>query len=242
MSVRTSKGFTLVEMAIVVGIVAVLVTMVVGVAKRIDNRAKERVTRETLALIDLALEQYRQFGYTYTFALTDTNPEMDFYRSLKFPVDFNSYNEVDIESGLADIFNLNAGDVSILPNNIHTFPEHSGCEVMYFFLSQVPECRKILGEIDDSFLTSEVSNNQSLYLTIQYTVSDIQEYPLIRIIDPWGQTLGYDYYKNQYEIDSPPTSWQWRDGQESRRAFPLVISAGADGQFGTDDDIQNRKK
>ena len=44
------SGFTLIEMLVVVAIIAILVSMVVGVTKRIDDQRKERLCRSTIAL------------------------------------------------------------------------------------------------------------------------------------------------------------------------------------------------
>ena len=52
-------------------------------------------------------------------------------------------------------------------------------------------------------------------------------YSLLRIIDPWGETLRYDYYDDYTEPDEA-------------RNFPVITSAGPDGVFGTDDDIASR--
>ena len=49
------------EMLIVVGIIAILVTMVISVASRIDTRLKEKGTENLLALLDSALQEYHEF-------------------------------------------------------------------------------------------------------------------------------------------------------------------------------------
>ena len=54
-------GLSLVEMLIVVGIIAILATMVIGVASRIDTQAKEKGTESIFALLDSALQEYREF-------------------------------------------------------------------------------------------------------------------------------------------------------------------------------------
>ena len=57
---------------------------------------------------------------------------------------------------------------------------------------------------------------------------DGKVYPLFRIIDPWKETLNYDYY-DEFWVD-PAT----------KRNFPLITSAGPDRIFGNADDITNR--
>lgn len=49
------------EMLIVVGIIAILVTMVISVASRIDTRSKEKETESLLTLLDSALQEYHEF-------------------------------------------------------------------------------------------------------------------------------------------------------------------------------------
>jgi hypothetical protein len=66
---------------------------------------------------------------------------------------------------------------------------------------------------------------------------DSKGYPLLRIIDPWGETLRYDYYN---EEPPPLTPSKINDMKESKRAFPVITSAGPDKEFGSADDIRNR--
>jgi hypothetical protein len=66
--------------------------------------------------------------------------------------------------------------------------------------------------------------------------ADAKEYLLFRVIDPWGKTLRYSYYKNSQEIGSSS-----EPDPDSPRTFPVIISAGPDKIFGTSDDISTRK-
>ena len=52
---------TLIEMLVVVGIIAILATMVIGIAAHIDTQAKERGIRNILALLEGALQEYHEF-------------------------------------------------------------------------------------------------------------------------------------------------------------------------------------
>ena len=58
---RYKHGLSLVEMLIVVGIIALLATMVIGIASRIDTQAKEKGVESTFALLEGALEEYKEF-------------------------------------------------------------------------------------------------------------------------------------------------------------------------------------
>ena len=56
-----NDGLSLIEMLIVVGVIALLATMVISVASRIDNQAKEKETESLLTLLDSALQEYHAF-------------------------------------------------------------------------------------------------------------------------------------------------------------------------------------
>jgi prepilin-type N-terminal cleavage/methylation domain-containing protein len=66
-------GVTLVEILVVVGIIALLTTMVISIAGRIDNQSKERCLECTFALLQCALQEYHE--YTGKFP---EQPEKDF--------------------------------------------------------------------------------------------------------------------------------------------------------------------
>ena len=72
-SYKHKYGVTLVEMLVVVAIIALLATMVIGIATRIDNQSKERGLKNTFGLLEGALEEYYEYwGYF------PEQPEKDF--------------------------------------------------------------------------------------------------------------------------------------------------------------------
>jgi prepilin-type N-terminal cleavage/methylation domain-containing protein len=58
---RYKQGLSLLEMLIVVGLIALLATMVISVASRIDNQSKEKGIESVFALLEGALEEYKEF-------------------------------------------------------------------------------------------------------------------------------------------------------------------------------------
>lgn len=58
---RGEFGLTLVEMLIVVAIIALLTSMVIALAGRIDNQAKERGLETTFGLLASALQEYYEY-------------------------------------------------------------------------------------------------------------------------------------------------------------------------------------
>jgi prepilin-type N-terminal cleavage/methylation domain-containing protein len=217
-SCKYEAGFTLVEMLIVVAIIALLATMVVGLASRISNKTKEQFAESTIAIISAALEQFYDYGYSYP-------PP---YSEFDFPLDCNDFSQAALETTLRNA--LGAVSVSISGGTHKN--EYSGSEALYFFLSRVPECRAALDKIAGSLITNKDSYSNDLKLVI-----DGKEYPLLRVADPWrergtttktGKTLRYDYY-DEKTLDP-----------RTKRNFPVITSAGPDGIFDTADDISSR--
>ena len=211
-------GLTLVEMLIVVAIVVILTTMVIGLAGRIDNQSKEQLTQTTIGIITAALGQFHDYEYRYKAPI---------YAEFDFPLDCNDFPQLLLETTLAGALGAVAAPIT---GGVH-HPSYSGCEALYLFLSQVPECRKTLDKIDESLITNLGFDKQPLNITVTYPSGSVKIYSIFRIIDPWGTTLKYDYYD---EVLIPPDPRQ-------KRTFPVITSAGPDKQFGNTDDISSRK-
>ncbi|UCF44063.1 MAG: type II secretion system protein [Planctomycetota bacterium] len=226
-------GFTIVEMIIVVAVIAILTTMVIGIAARIDSQSKERLMGETFDLLDAALEAFADYGYEYGLSRF-SGDERDFYAGLDFPIDCNGFSREDLETALGDVL-----DASVSVTEGDHEPNYSGSTVLYFFLSKVPSCRATLDKIyrpdKGRIVKSLITNKDAAGDDLQISVDD-KDYPLLRIVDPWGRTLRYDYYQNAEE----EKSLSWARRRDSKRSFPLVTSAGPDGEFGNTDDITNR--
>jgi prepilin-type N-terminal cleavage/methylation domain-containing protein len=230
---KTKCCFTLVEMLVVVAIVAILTTMVIGIASRIENREKEKHCRSSLALLTTALAQFHEYGFNYK------NPN---YSAFNFPLDCNDFPTADVEGRLKVA--LGAWRVQIYAGTGAHDPNYSGDEVMYLLLSMVPASRQTLGKIDGKLVTN-LLDGQPMKITIFGSEADSGKvYPLFRVVDPWGTALRYDCYQDwdDYHIDHPGSTWGAYIAyiKDNRRHFPLVTSAGPDKKFDTDDDIRSR--
>ena len=74
---KYKHGVTLVEILVVVAIIALLASMVIGIATRINNQSKERCLECTCALLECALQEY----YEYTGKFPE-QPEKNFTNAL----------------------------------------------------------------------------------------------------------------------------------------------------------------
>jgi prepilin-type N-terminal cleavage/methylation domain-containing protein len=210
---QNKTGVTLVEILVVVAIIAILVTMVIGIAARIDTQGKERLTKNTFALLTAALGQFGDYGYSYSDPC-----DADF----KFPLDCNGFSDTQLRNALQAA----QGVTSVTSITGAHDPNYSGSEALYFFLSRVPDCRETLGKIDKSLISQKDSDGDDMTIEI-----DGKFYPLLRIIDPWRETLRYDYYNDTGTL---------AERMKSKKTFPVITSAGPDKEFGSADDIRNR--
>jgi prepilin-type N-terminal cleavage/methylation domain-containing protein len=217
------SGLTLVEMLIVAAIIAILAAMIIGIAARIDSQSKERLTENTFALLEAALGEFQDYGYNYEAP----------YSEFDFPLDCNDFLQAEFENALKDALDAEDVEISGCDHN----KEYSGSEALYFFLSRVPESRKTLDKIDSSLTTSEDADKEDMSITVTFSGGDQKKYRLLRIIDPWGKTLRYDYYDEQPPPLSPDDV---KDMKESKKVFPVITSAGPDRIFGTSDDMASR--
>jgi prepilin-type N-terminal cleavage/methylation domain-containing protein len=220
------RAFTLIEMVLVVAVIVILVSMVIGIAKRIDDQGKERLCRNTLALIDNALEQFRDFGYEYKGSYAGLG--------LDFPLDCNDFVVTNLPDAFEDTLRYALYPPPLPITTIIISPEagydlnFSGSAAMYFILSQVPDCRITLDKIDKSLLTNTGSDGSAINISINIG-GVVTTLPFLRIIDPWKTPLNYDYYDE--------VAYPFLPDPETRKTFPVITSAGADKRFGTNDDI-----
>jgi prepilin-type N-terminal cleavage/methylation domain-containing protein len=222
---RYHRGLTLIEMLVVVGIIAILLATIIVVTRRVEGQSQENMLANTFAILESALGQFYDYEFRYP------SP----YAEFRFPLDCSDFSLLTLQTTLAGA----TGATTVLITNHDEAAEadparkleylqYSGCEVMYFFLSQVPEARQALSGISSALVT-----NKNMYGNdIQIVVNGRLPEPLLRVVDPWGTTLRYDYYDERL-----PSVAGWL---RTRRSFPVLVSAGPDRQFGTADDISSK--
>lgn len=115
---KYKHGLSLVEMLIVVGVIALLATMVVSVASRIDNQSKEKGLESLFLLLDGALEEYRDFRGVFPVQpvknFTNAAVHSEFlYRELSSVPDSRKILEKIRDSSMKD--NVDTGAVPPIP-------------------------------------------------------------------------------------------------------------------------------
>lgn len=221
---RHNAGVTLVELIVVVAVLVLLAGMTIRLTRGLDNRSKENTLANTFAVLKVALEQFRDFGYSYRGA--------DYSRYV-YPLDCTDFTVEDLRTVLGDVLGLDPNATTVEITNHERAPgdeyrEYSGCEVMYWLLSQVPDARETLKGIHSSLVTNENGARKPVSLQVGTRSPE----PFLRVLDPWGTTLQYDYY----DVATPDL----KPLPETERNFPVLISAGPDRVFGTADDISSK--
>jgi prepilin-type N-terminal cleavage/methylation domain-containing protein len=219
------RGFTLIELLVVAAIIVVMASALVGVGRRMLTRAQEKLAGSTLEIVVTAIEQY--------------HGELD-----RFPMEYLNSQRVSVTSvfpqgpkvkltdpfGLIEYLNDDLGLSRRIPAQTVTIPptgftpiecdQIAVSECLYYFLNQCPTSRRIVDTIADSQKTSldpDRKPRQAVYKDA--TGKDIT-ITLIRLIDPWGTPLRYEY--------APGTM-----------SFPRITSAGPDRKFDTTDDLRS---
>ncbi len=218
---RPNRGVTLMETLVVLGVIMVLATIAVTLTVRVENQSKENALARTFTLLGSALQQFYDYEYQYPAS----------YAEFRFPLDCNGFSVAALQNTLPAM--LQAAKVQVF-NHQHPggreYDNYSGCEIMYWFLARIPEIRATLGQINPAFVTNQ--NDEGAVVTIAIDQGPPES--LVRVVDPWGTTLRYDYYEVR-PTDLVPLV-------ETKRTFPVLISAGPDRVFGTGDDISSGGK
>ena len=83
---RPRAAVTLVEILIVLAIITLLASMVIGMATHIDNQSRSRSLENTFALLESALQEYREYRGRFPYA-ADPDPNLNserLYGALNF--------------------------------------------------------------------------------------------------------------------------------------------------------------
>jgi prepilin-type N-terminal cleavage/methylation domain-containing protein len=209
---RFKKGFSLVEVMAVVAVLMVLAGMVLGLGKRLQDQAKEKLAQSTIDILVTAVEMY-------------------YANAGEFPFESSGLDSTGLEdavgavAGTLDISKRDSGTPLSLAE-IAAIKELSGefdwsGPALYSRLVRSLDSKKIVGAMDDSVFSANYVGYGYLDLAFADPASGLPiNSALIRFVDPWGNAYRYSYVAGN--------------------AFAVIDSAGADGKFGTGDDLSSK--
>ena len=119
-----------------------------------------------------------------------------------------------------DMFPPECDDLAKLENELggnvssgSSLVKYFSSEALYYYLYRVPVSRRIISMISERHTTNLDENGVEREFAPDVGV----DFSLIRFIDPWGETIRYEY--------------------ETGDNFPKITSSGPDGFFNSRDDI-----
>jgi type II secretory pathway pseudopilin PulG len=190
------------EVLTVIAILAILASILLGVGKRLQAQAEEKLARSMIDILVSALEQYYDYHGEFPFEAGVV------------------YGQADFED---DVVDTAAGDTVVLtsgtPDTVSD-PGFWSSSALYYFLSRTAPSRQIIETLTDRLISNKDLAGDDLIIEI--TIGSNPAYPvdLIRFVDPWGNSIRYMYLTGGN--------------------FPVIVSAGADGEFATADDIDSK--
>ncbi len=221
-TIQKKTGFSLLEMMVVLAIIVITTMMALRLGPKFDLKTKKNQTNQLFLICNNALEVFADYKYVYK--TVDPN-----YINLSYPIDCTGFDEAVLKARMKKAEGLNT--IEIIGNHNDDF---ASSEVLYWLLYKVPQCKKILSEIDENLITAvpdgEPMNSDEV---IMLTEDTQKPKPFYRIVDPWGTPIKYDYYD---ETNGTGKNW----AKKIVRTFPILTSAGPDKIFGTSDDITSR--
>ncbi len=202
MGIRKNSAFTLQELLIVIGIIAIMMVILITSGHALKKQADLRDARGTLLILSTALEKYHELHGVYPFEAAPYLPGV-----LPDDTDDSGYNRnmlaADITSAL--------GAATYTPFVYSEQKNYqASIEALYFFLERDTAANEILSAIPAKYLTVKDADDAALD-ELLFSADLPDPVPLIRILDPWGNPYRYVY--------------------EAGYGVAIVESAGPDGMF-----------
>jgi len=205
-------GFTLVEILVVMAVIAIMLGMAVAVGNYVRTNAEIKNTKTTVAMLVTALREYERLQGANAvewpgepFALADQGGAD--------PWLFSAVEQCIGSGGTGDQHEIASSkwqefNELVLEQQNMLLASRGSIEVLYWYLSQEPDCEAILSRLADEMVTNE--DNDAVTVGGETTA-------LLEVNDAWGRPIRY------------------RTRGEGN--FPVLTSAGVDGVFDNADDI-----
>lgn len=162
---RHPTGFTVIELAVVVAIIAILIGMVIVVGGKVIDSTRERATKQTLLALDAALAEYMAA------------------KEGKLPPPLVTYH-FDANTGLARKAPLADGSFAPSANNVRPIPSTA---LLLKELATVPAADKLVKSIPSRFLRFSPTQ----IAAGDPPIDDPNPVQLTEVLDAWGHPIRF---------------------------------------------------
>ncbi len=165
------KAFSLVEVLVTVGIIAVLAAGLLSITSRISNQAKTRLTKSTIEIVVSAVEVYYDNTGRMPLTVPDTGLDKTYFENLlqdRFGYTVLGYVPIDWPKD------------NYAPN-----------EVLYLILDKHHQTRKLIGSISDIMIDNYDIYGNEMMVFIQEPSGTVSHQSLVRFLDAWQMPLRY---------------------------------------------------
>jgi prepilin-type N-terminal cleavage/methylation domain-containing protein len=219
MRTQTAKrGFTMIELLVVVLILAIIITVVIHVSQTVIARGKAETTRKDMQLVLLGID---------AFAETDANKNPPIERGTPgAPAPYNLFPGID-PGGTRD------------PRPDFAASDPDGNNNWMAFLRAKYLSQQLLGWTDSTTTPADVHIGNAAAKAklgnvpaVGFTYSYTDPFPTPKVFVNYSQPLFVDAYGKYMDYSS----------SRGVGSTPVLISAGPDGKFGNEDDIRSDRR
>jgi prepilin-type N-terminal cleavage/methylation domain-containing protein len=244
---RQKTGLTLIEILLAIAILALLVTITAVSTATLRKQAQVRLTESTLAVISSALQQYNEFWGTFPPEYNSSPAGLtDATAILRWNMATAAGCPLPSPLTAANLNDTTKLPLDVRPLTTPAYPTaNTKYDVLYIRLARTPVCKRMIegiSSVSDQDKNRRKASLSGLTFTPDTTglpyalnwgslitgtgapVPPVRQntLPLYRFIDSWRNELRYEY--------------------SSSSPYPVLTSAGPDGNFGTSDDIKSSGK
>ena len=203
---RGRRGFTLVEVLVVMAIIAIIIAATVAVGGYVRTNAQIKNTQSTIKLLESALQEYQNYKQQ---GFPDTPGDYDYSILTLKSILGGTVNDPAVlheKFTWQDIDAYSPDDQKVMRY------ARSTIECLYYFLDEVPACRKMLSRLSEKSVTNDDQDS----VTVVIAPNTLTK-PLLEVNDAWQHPIRYQ--------------------KQGAGNFPTLTSAGPDGVFDTADDM-----
>ena len=233
-------GFTLVELLVVIGIMSLLAAGIAVVGSKVRQGAQIKATKTTMSLLCSALCEYqnvKDIGSGFAFPVEPELTGFDLHVAGP-PAEFGLIYAINNYLPQVSTTNIHSEQHNTFTWKDDLQPDErryalTTIEFIYAVMEDVPQCRAILEKLPQDRVVNADNDSMSI---LDPSGNIIAAKALLEVNDAWGHPLWYTVRGAIQPNPQPLASGVVLDN------FPMTVSAGPDGLFGTEDDITSSGK